>query len=138
MQGLDAGTAAELEPLARKASWHEIANWVEQKHPGGTGLTPALALIYAVALKEVPAEGARAPLAAQADRLGIRAVSSLLGVGEDSAIALVIAKRALRKRQLEWQKAPPKRVSITLMLVALVIGAAVGLVLSQQSLPFHW
>lgn len=135
---LDPTAATELEPLIRKANWHEVASWIEQKYPGGTGLSPALSLIYAVALKEAPSDGARAPLAAQADVLGVRALSGLLGVSEDSALALVIAKRALRTRPLEWQKAPPKRVSITLMLIALIVGAAVGLALSQQSLPFHW
>ena len=136
--GLEAEAAAELEPLFRKASWHDIASWVEDKHPGGNDLSPALALLYAVALKEAPATPARAQSTAQADRLGIRAVSELLGVGGESAIALVIAKRALRKRQLEWQKEPPKRVSITLMLIALAIGAAVGLAISQQSIPLPW
>jgi hypothetical protein len=135
---LEINAAAELEPLFRKASWHEIAAWVEEQHPGGNGLPPALALLYAVALKEAPATPARAQSAMHADRLGIRAVSELLGVGGDSAIALVVAKRTLRKRQLEWQKAPPKRVSITLMLIALAVGAAVGLAISQQSIPLPW
>jgi hypothetical protein len=135
---LEADAASELEPMFRKASWDEIASWVEQKHPGGNGLSPALALLYALALKEAPSTPARAQSAAQADRLGIRAVSELLGVGGDSAIALVVAKRALRKRQLEWQKEPPKRFSILLMLIALAIGAAVGLAFSQQSIPLPW
>lgn len=135
---LEIEAANELEPLFRKGAWHEIASWVEEKHPGGNGLSPGLALLYAVALKEAPATAARAPFAAQADRLGIRAVSELLGVGGDTAIALVVAKRALRKRQLEWQKEPPKRLSITLMLFALAVGAAVGLAISRQSIPLPW
>jgi hypothetical protein len=135
---LEPAVAAELEPLVRKASWYEVIAWMEEKYPGGTSLPPGLALLYAIALKEAPTDVARTPMAAQADRLGIRAVSELLGVGDDTAIALVVAKRTLRKRQLEWQKEPPKRVSITLMLIALVIGAAVGLAMSRQPIPLPW
>ena len=138
LTALEPAVAAELEPLVRKAAWHEVIAWLELKYPGGNSLPPGLALLYAIALKEAPPDAARSPLAAQADRLGVRAVSELLGVGDDTAIALVVAKRALRKRQLEWQKEPPKRVSITLMLIALVIGAAVGLAISKQSIPLPW
>jgi hypothetical protein len=134
--GAAASVLAKLEPLVRQARWTELVAAIEQEHPASSGVMPAaLALLYAIALKEAPPTPARATQLAQADRLGVRALGDLLGVSEDSATALVIAKRALRKRPLEWQKEPPKRFSILLMVVALVVGAAVGLALSHQSLP---
>jgi hypothetical protein len=92
----------------------------------------SISLLYAIALKEAPPTPERNAQLAQADVTGVRATALLLGVAEDSAAALVVAKRTLRKRPLEWQKEPPRRVSIMLMLAALVVGAGVGLALSRQ------
>ncbi len=130
------GAFAELDPLVRQGRWHEVATRIEQLHPTGTDMPAGIALLYSIALKEAPPTPARAAQLAQSDRLAVRAMGELLGVAEESASALVIAKRTLRKRPLEWQKEPPRRVSITLMLAALFVGAGVGLSLSHQSL--HW
>jgi hypothetical protein len=68
----------------------------------------------------------------------LRAVSTLLHVPADSPTALIVGKRVLRKRPIEWQNAPPRRVSLLLTALALLIGAAVGLLFNQRLVDLIW
>jgi hypothetical protein len=56
----------------------------------------------------------------------------MLDVPAGSAAALVIAKRALRRRPIEWTRKASGRASVMFVLFALLCGAGVGLLLSPQ------
>lgn len=89
---------------------------------GAGGAAPQLRLLWAVAVKEseTKREGVNA------DALAIAATAELLGVAADSHLALVVAKRLLRRRALASRPAPSPWVSWIIVLVAIAIGAAVG------------
>ncbi len=61
------------------------------------------------------------------DRLTILAVAELFGVSDDSPIALIVAKRALRsKRPWAKREAPRGPLSILLLALGLGLGGLVG------------
>ena len=117
--------------MVRQTRWSDLIEHVEGGGVAIEALPPSIAFLYAIALKEV--QGASVSQGSP-DLLGIRAVARLLGVGASSPAALVIAKRALRTRPLAWSKQPTPKVSITAVVVALLIGAGVGLLVHSLSL----
>ncbi|MDD9969749.1 MAG: hypothetical protein OXR73_26120 [Myxococcales bacterium] len=121
----------EVESMVRQTRWSDLIEHVEGGGVAIEALPPSIAFLYAIALKEV--QGASVSQGSP-DLLGIRAVARLLGVGASSPAALVIAKRALRTRPLAWSKQPTPKVSITAVVVALLIGAGVGLLVHSLSL----
>lgn len=130
---------AEIEPLLHQGRWQDVVALIGKREPDPLRLAPRIALLYAVALKEAPAgEGhAAGPRPhVDPDLLGVRAVASLLGMDGQSTTALMVAKRVLRRRPLEWQREPPKRVSIVLTLIALALGTAAGLMFDQHLMAF--
>jgi outer membrane biosynthesis protein TonB len=131
----DARLLAELEPLLHQGRWQDVVELLARREPDPLRLSPRLSLLYAVALKESPGAAAGAAPGARPavdpDLLGVRAVAALLGMDGQSTTALMVAKRVLRRRPLEWQREPPKRVSIVLTVIALALGTAAGLVFDQ-------
>lgn len=120
-----------LEPLLARGAWSDILGMLGPKDKVGF-LPPTLGLIYAVAEREVgPAESATA-----ANEMAIRCVAGLLGVSATSEIALVLGKRLVRKNPAAWRArpAPPARVSIPIVIVGLLLGAAVGAYLAKAPL----
>jgi CheY-like chemotaxis protein len=134
----DAALLAEVEPLVHQARWQEVIELVAKREPDPLRLSPRAALLFAVALKEAPATGPGARPTVDPDLLGIRAVAALLHVDGQSRTALMIAKRVLRRKPLEWQRTPPRRVSILITLIALALGAAVGLVFKSYLIPLWY
>lgn len=112
---------AEIEPLLKQTHWGAVADLLSKQET----LSPPLALLYAVALRERDTKG-RDP-----ERIAIRAVAALLCVPEESETALVVAKRILRRNPVGWQKrpAPSARVSFLIIAIVLLAGAAVGFLL---------
>jgi CheY-like chemotaxis protein len=127
----EAELLSEVEPLLQKGRWLEVCDLVSKREPDAQRLSPRLQLLFAVALKEAPTVAGPRPTV-DPDLLGVRAIAALLGVDGQGTTALMIAKRVLRRRPLEWQREPPRRVSIALTLVALALGAAAGLAFSQN------
>jgi hypothetical protein len=138
---IDPGLAALVEPLVQQGKWHELRVLLASRANDPRQLPPGLALLYAISLKEDREHQEGAPdqkPTAQAEMLGIRAVSQLLSVSEQSAVAVVVAKRALRRRPLDWSQKPPARVSALLVVAALLAGAFVGLLLHPDLLSLFW
>jgi hypothetical protein len=118
---------AELEPLIGRGDWAAVAKQLGPFDKAGA-LQPQLGLMYAIAVNETPSEEADG-----ASALAIRCVASMCGVPESSGFALVIAKRLLRKNPTSFRKkqAPPAKASLLIVLVALVLGSALGYILSS-------
>jgi hypothetical protein len=121
----------ELEALFAKGDWDGIRRRLGSPDQIGQ-LPPTLGLIYAVAWRE--AEGDEG--ASGASALAIRCAASLFGVPPESSTALVLAKRLLRKNPAAWRSrpAPPRRISALIMVVALLVGAGVGLLTGGKGL----
>jgi hypothetical protein len=124
---------AQVEPLVQQGRWAELRTLLAGQEEAPANLPPAFALLYAIALKEgAGADDAKDGPREQAEALGIAAVSELLSIPPHSATALVVAKRALRRRPLEWNQKASGRTSVLFVILALICGAGVGLALSPQ------
>jgi hypothetical protein len=111
----------ELETLVAASQWPRI---VEILGGDTACLSPTMQLLYGIASKEAAEQGTTTT---ESDRLAITAVSQLLGVGVDSPISLVVAKRMLRSRP-RWTKreAPRGPYSFLLIVLAIGLGALAG------------
>jgi hypothetical protein len=122
----------DVEPLIRATDWAAI----EQKlapTEDSPKLSPGLSLIYALARREVRGDS----VAESTTEQTIRAVADLFGVEPSSPIALVIGKRLIRRNPgLRATPAPPPRVSITLSVLAIVIGGLIGWLVANNKLGF--
>lgn len=124
---------SQVEPLVQQQRWAELRTLLASQEEGPSNLPPAFALLYAIALKEgAGADDAAGAPREQAESLGIAAVSEMLSVPPHSATALIVAKRALRRRPLEWNQKASGRTSFLFVILALLCGAGVGLVLAPQ------
>ena len=114
----------ELEPLVRAGDWAAVARTLGPDDAAGK-LPPNLGLVYALARKEK--EGALDKGTASTE-LAMRCTAGLLGVAPDSEIALVIAKRLIRKNPVAFREraAPPASITAIILVVALVVGSAIG------------
>ncbi len=97
-----------------------------------SGLPPTLGLLCALAHHEAGGD----EQAQAANELAIRSVASLFGVAPGGAIAMVIAKRLLRKNPVTWRArpAPPARTSLLIVALTLVVGGGVGWLLTSSYL----
>lgn len=112
-----------VEPLVARGDWGTVTRQLGPIDKAGF-LPPNLGLLFALAHHEsAPEDDAGA-----GNEIAIRCMAGLLGVGPESPIALVLAKRLLRKNPQTWREkpAPPARVSFLIVLAVLVVGAAVG------------
>jgi hypothetical protein len=131
--GGDPVLLSQVEPLVQQQRWAELRTLLASQEDGPSNLPPAFALLYAIALKEgAGAEESPSGPREQAETLGIAAVSEMLSVPPHSATALIVAKRALRRRPLEWNQKASGRTSLLFVVLALICGAGVGLMLSPQ------
>jgi hypothetical protein len=131
-------TAAE--PLLQQARWRELRELIHARGGEPTHLPAVLALMYAIALKEDPApspDQAKKP-GHNPDALGIRVMSQLLSLPEQSPTVVLIAKRLMRRRPLDWRQKPPGRISAILVMSALLAGALVGVLLHPWLLALLW
>jgi hypothetical protein len=131
--GGDPVLLSQVEPLVQQQRWAELRTLLASQEDGPSNLPPAFALLYAIAVKEgAGAEETSGAPREQAEALGIAAVSEMLSVPPHSATALIVAKRALRRRPLEWNQKASGRTSLLFVMLALLCGAGVGLALSPQ------
>ena len=112
-----------IEPLLARGAWDRICELLGPPDSAGE-LPPTLGLVYAIARKEAAGVGS----SGDADALAIRSVAAVLGVGVASEAALVVAKRALRRNPATWRSrpAPNKGLSVVLIVLALALGIAAG------------
>ncbi len=121
----------EIEPFLRAGDWDSVLKVLGPPENAGR-LPPNLGLIYALARKEKEPVGAttdaRAAKGMDVTDLAIRCTAGLIGVPADSALALVVAKRLIRKNPVGWQQrpAPPASVSAIIIVIALVLGGTIG------------
>jgi hypothetical protein len=119
-----------LEKLLDKNDWKQIC--ADFGPMDGVGkLPPNLGLVAALASHEMSKDGDPEAIAT-----AIRCMAGLLGVAEDSPIARVLARRLLRKNPVRFseRKAPPARLSLLIVLVALVLGGGIGILVSGETL----
>lgn len=115
---------AALEPLLAANDWKAVAGVLGATGHGGA-LPAALELIYAIARKESPAVSSDPH---EGNDAAILAMATLLGSAPDSAAALLLTKRLLRRNPVSLGKRPAPRasVSIAIVLLAVIVGGAVG------------
>ncbi len=113
----------EIEPLLARGDWEGLARHLGPPEKAGS-LPPTLGLLYAVARREAAGENS----SGDANEMAIRCMASLFGVPPESATALVLAKRLLRKNPAAWRtrSAPPTGISVLIMMIALVLGGFAG------------
>jgi hypothetical protein len=120
------------EPLLEQGRWRDLRLLLAPDNADAVSLPPVLALLYAVALKEdqssTKREAHRVPAGA-AESIAITVVHQLFDLPEPSMAAVLLAKRLLRRRPLDWKQKPPARVSLMLVVSALLVGALVGVLL---------
>lgn len=112
---------AQLEPMVAGADWARVRESIAPHVAEGSGLPPELALLYALALQEVPQNGDL-----DASSLAIDAVSVLLGVPERSPIAILVAKRLLRRAPRGIGRRPAPRWPFSLLIAVLGLCAGLG------------
>jgi hypothetical protein len=121
---------AELDPLLAGGSWREILKLLGPPE-AVEKLPPTLALIHAIAQRESAGDASATP----ANELAIRSMAAIYGIPPGSTTALVLAKRLLRQNPAAWRTkpAPPAKLSVLIIVVALAFGAGVGWWLSVGS-----
>jgi hypothetical protein len=131
-------------PLLEQSRWRDLRLLLAADNSSAAQLPPALALLYAVALKEDQLQSRHSkhdPVAFQAgaaESIAISVVRKLFELPEASVISVMIAKRLLRRRPLDWKQKPPVRVSAMLVGSALLLGALVGFLLHPSLLGLFW
>lgn len=117
----------ELEPLVERNDWKQVASMLGGLDDAGK-LPPNLGLVAAVAHNEVEKDGS-----AEARKLAVRCMASLLGIPAESELARVVARRLLRKNPVSFRQrpAPPAKTSAFIVVVVLVVGGALGWFLSS-------
>jgi hypothetical protein len=110
----------ELEILVSRGKWDRV---VEVLAADRDGLIPPMALLCAVAAKEAvtPPSWGR-----ETDQLAIEAMACMLGVQPDSPLALVFAKRILRRPTTPWREPPSRGVTWVLLLLFIALGGVLG------------
>lgn len=131
--GGDAALLGLVEPLVKQARWSELRDLLARQRAAPDALPPAFGLLYAIAMKESSSAelSGREQRGPDAELVGIAAVSRMLSVPVESATAVVVAKRALRLKPLEWTtRKASGRTSFVAVLLALLFGAGVGYLVS--------
>ncbi len=113
----------QLERLIGSGKWSEALDVLSEPRRAGT-LSARDRLLWAIAQKE----DAHGQSTSEAHRVGIEAMSELLGVRPDSPLALIVAKRALRTVAGAWRSRPaPKPLySFLIIMMGLVFGGCIG------------
>lgn len=119
----------EIEPLVNLGDWDGVLR-VLGPDSDAAKLPPSLGLLWAIAKKEKETD--ESPKVQGLNELAIRCTAVMLGLDPESTTALLVAKRILRKNPVSWRKAPAPSagVSALIILIAVVLGSAVGWVVS--------
>ena len=113
----------QLERLIGSGKWSEALDLLSEPRRAGT-LSARDRLLWAIAQKE----DAHGQSTSEAHRVGIEAMSELLGVNPDSPLALIVAKRSLRTVSGAWRHRPAPKpfYSFLIMIMGLVFGGGIG------------
>jgi hypothetical protein len=127
-----------IEPAIAKGDWAEVSKALGSDEQAGR-LPPNLGLIFALARKESEPEDAPGHKGSTYNELAIRCMAGLFGVPEQSPIALVLAKRLLRKNPVSWQKrpAPPAKISFLLIVLAIAVCGGLTWAITQGYIQFR-
>jgi hypothetical protein len=112
-----------LEILVEQSKWSEIA---DKLAPLEESLPDPHRLLYALALRELGDEHSR-----KANTIAIRAFEGLLGVSNQSPLALMFARRTLTRRTWRQAPAPKPWIQMAIALVAIALGAVVGMAVDE-------
>ncbi len=110
----------EVEKALARGDWAAITKLLDPSGEPGA-LSPPMRLLWAVATKEANASAGSA-----VDNVAIEALAELLDVGKQSPMALVLAKRTLRRRAWTSTPAPSATVSGVIIVLGLVLGLGIG------------
>ncbi|MFO0693911.1 MAG: hypothetical protein U0230_10180 [Polyangiales bacterium] len=121
---------AEVEKLVERGAWPEVDQLLVPEGAEPWTLPPVLRLLWAVAAKET----GHSPKGAAPDSVAILAAAELLGVEPKSPLALVVAKRIVRKRSIAERPAPKPWISALMVLLSIAIGGLVGWFLSLRGI----
>lgn len=120
----------EVEKLVERGAWPEVDRLLVPEGAEPWTLPPVLRLLWAVSAKET----GRSPKGAAPDSVAILAAAELLGVEPKSPLALVVAKRIVRKRSIAERPAPKPWVSALMVVLSIAIGGLVGWFLSLRGI----
>ncbi len=112
----------EVELLVARNAWADIKTLLE-RDGNVDDLPPELLFVWAIADKETSERST-------ADGVAIEAMARILRLPTDSALALVLAKRTLRKRTWGDTPAPRPWLSALIAVLGIGAGAAIGYVWS--------
>lgn len=122
----------DVVSLIEQNEWSKVCAQLTPSRDALPATSPALGLLYAVALREEElrrAQGEKS-LDTGTERLALESLALLLGISPDSAAARIIARRLLR-RPWSAAPAPAARTSILIVTVAIAVGALVGWILDE-------
>ena len=117
-----------VEAALATGDWKQVAKELGPVDKAGA-LPPNLGLLCAVAHHETSTdEGATG-----ASEVAIRCAAAIFGVAPESRLAVMLAKRLLRKNPVTWRHrpAPPARISILIVALTLAVGGGIGWLLSS-------
>lgn len=114
-----------IENLVSQNQWTKVCEILGA--PDNQGKLPVgMAFIYAVALNELRVPGSpvdkRAP---DIEKIMLRCLGVMLGTDAKGTLAQIVAKRLMR-RSWRTTPAPPARLSVMLIVAALVVGSFIG------------
>ena len=117
-----------VERAVDSGNWDELLAALGPRGEAGW-LPPNLGLLYAIALKEKERADTANP---DMTEIAIRCTAGVLGVDTTSPIALLVAKRLLRKNPIAWRERPAPRptISILFILGGLLIGGTLSWLIS--------
>ncbi|MBI5532871.1 MAG: hypothetical protein HY898_09165 [Deltaproteobacteria bacterium] len=119
---------AEVEKAVEAGNWDAVLAALGPAEDAGR-LPPNLGVLYAIARKEKERADAVDPALTD---IAIRCMAGVLGVDRASPIALLIAKRLLRKNPTAWRQRPAPRptISILIILGGLLLGGTLSWLIS--------
>jgi len=122
-----------VETALATGDWRKVASDLGPLDKAG-GLPPTLGLVCAVAHREIAGEDA----AQEANDLAIRSAAAIFGVPLESKLAMVLAKRLMRKNPVAWQKrpAPKATTSVLIVMATLLVGGGLGWLFSSGIVHF--
>jgi hypothetical protein len=127
----DARTELAAKSVAM-GDWRRVATDLGPLDKAGE-LPPTLALLCALAHHESAPEDDDGNQAQRANELAMRSMATLFGVQANNPLALVLAKRLLRKNPSAWRTrpAPPAKTSFLIVAATLAIGSGIGWLLTS-------
>jgi len=126
----------ELEKALASGNWDEALKLLGTPADSGR-LPPNLGVLFAIAMKEKDREDMPT---AELNDVAIRCTAGLLGVAHDSPIALLIAKRLLRRNPVALHKRPAPRPTISILIIVctLIITGTLSWLISFGYLQFSF